>query len=190
MGNVPLLDRPMSGFVEESTTGKVSAHLLPSTIKNENGGFLTKYQAEKITGRRRSTGQLKLKRLTAKHLMIIAFHLQNMSGSAIANAIGCSEVKVSHVINDPLAREVIDGHLQLLKMEINALAKPAVQAVREGLEANQSLTNKFRAISMLKIVKEITGAEQQTQTAEDLVEALLSKGINIQTNVQVNVNKE
>lgn len=156
--------------------------VLPSPL-DEFDRPLTRYEKQKIIGVRRENGALKLKRLSNKHYKIIAMHLQGWSGGAIAVQLNCSQITISRILNDPLTREILTQAAEDTKGEIEALIPKAVNVVRAGLNSN-SLTNQFRAVDKLEKLKNMTDSAPVEQTAEDLVQDLLSRGINF--NITVN----
>ena len=170
-----LLNGLMPMKEEDEEASSLPSHRLEN-FTDEFQRPLTRYHAEKANGIRRETGVLKLKRLTKRHLRIITMHLEGWSGKAIAVQMNCSQLTVSKVLNDPMAKEIIQQSLEDSKGEIAALIPKAVNAVREGLGEEMSLTTKFKAIDKLEKMKIITGSEDKTRTAEDLVQELLASG--------------
>ena len=53
-------------------------------MRMDGSGGLTRYDEEKLSGRRRQSGALNLTRLTGKHLRIVNYHLTGMKGGDIA----------------------------------------------------------------------------------------------------------
>ncbi len=153
---------------------------------DEYGRTLTKYEREVESGRRRSNGSLKLRKLNHRHYSIVGMHLAGWSGGAIAVQLGCTQATISRILNDPLVQEIIEESYGLQRKEILALTGKAIAAVREGFQQDTSLSTKFKAIDQLAKVKDIAGVQEKTRTAEDLVQELLSNKTVQQINIQVN----
>lgn len=159
-----------------------------------NGRAVTPYQREKTLGIRRENGAAKLKKLNSKHMTMISMHLAGARNSEIADHFGCTQSRVSLVLTDPLAKEVIARALDAKKMELDALAGTAIDAVREGLR-DGGMNTKLRAVNVYsKLRDSLTDKDKGTVTAEDVIARMLdtvaSKGFHYTRiegqNVQVN----
>ena len=147
----------------------------------------TQYESEKRTGVRRSNGARKLKKLSNKHLAIIAQHLDGVSGENIATKMGIRVVTVSRILNDPMVKQLTGRIFTDRQMELDALAGKAIGVVREGLD-DGTLREKLAAVDKYAKLKDTIGAEQSSaDSAEDIVDRIF-KGVSTENlNVQINV---
>jgi hypothetical protein len=144
---------------------------------------------EKVVGARRENGALKLKRLTARHLRIIGAHLSGLSIEQVAAEQRVTISTVSRVLNDPLAKTLLDRVYKSREEELHALAGQAVAAVRDGLDKGQGVTTRLRAVKTYAQLREVLLPKGVVQeSAEDVIQRMLAKGtiINGDVNVQVN----
>jgi hypothetical protein len=81
-----------------------------------------------------------LRKLTPKHYEMIALHLRGKGLREIAETINCTYATAWRVMNDPLARQVIDEFYEAYKADLMGLFPIAVDAVREGLNDKDSKT--------------------------------------------------
>jgi hypothetical protein len=143
---------------------------------DEFGRPLTSYEREKMLGKRKANGALKLKRLSPKHLKMIELHLAGWSGGAISSHFGCTRAYTSLVLNDPLAQDIISTSTEDVKKEIAALVGVAVHQVRTVMLGDSSQGAKFQAIDRLEKLHKMTDSKGAEKTAEDLVQELLARG--------------
>ena len=146
-----------------------------------------RYEEEKLSGKRRESGALNLKRLRPKHIQVLALHLQGMKQSHIANRLGLSQPWVSNVISDPLSQEYITQFLEEQKGRLTGLFARSLDAVQEGLEAvhptsdNPLYGTRLKAADMVfKLQGSYDEVVSSDESAEDVIERML------QVNVQVN----
>jgi hypothetical protein len=93
------------------------------------------YKIQKFDGTRNTNGTQKLKKLKAKHKLIIAMHLEGVSNQKIAEALNISYANVWLTLQDPLAEKLIEEWHKGLDLELKALRVLAVDAVRRGLNS-------------------------------------------------------
>lgn len=147
----------------------------------------TRYEAEKRQGLRRKNGARKLKKLSNRHLKILRMHLEGKSGEEIAANMNVTFITVSRVLNDPLAKELIATVYKDRQGEIDALAGKAIDAVRQGLDSNNT-REKLTAVGSFTKLKDVIGKEETSaKTAEDVV-AEIFKRSNVE-NLQINIGK-
>lgn len=145
------------------------------------------YENEKRTGIRRSNGARKLKKLTTRHLSIIAMHLDGDSGEDIAKRMNVRVVTVSRILNDPMVKQLTGRIFSDRQLELDALAGKAIDVVRSGLEEG-TMREKLAAVDKYAKLKDTIGAEESSaESAEDIVDRIF-KGISTENlNVQINV---
>ncbi len=187
-----VIPSPRNEDSEESSTQKglmplsPPGHLEPDV--DEFNRPVTPYIRQKMNGERRANGALNLNRLSPRHIEIVSLHLRGWSGKAIAVQMGITQSRVSLVLSDPLAQQIIAQNLESAKGEIQALIPIAVDVVRDKLK-NGSATNQFHAIDKLQKLQDMTQSQRKQETAEDFVQALLSNqafNVNVQVNTTVN----
>ena len=146
-------------------------------------GLIPKYEREKIDGTRRSNGARKLKRLSMRHLRILEMHLCGLSGEEISNAIGCTVVSVSRILNDPICQALIKRTYSDRQGELDALAGKAIDAVR-SLLTNGSGSEQLAAVDKFVKLKGIIAPESNPmESAEDFAAAIVAQAgstVNIQ----------
>lgn len=171
--------------------GRKPADKLP-VVRDSNGNAYPRYLVEKHLGIRRENGALKLKRLTARHLKVIALHLEGHSLETIANNIPCTISTVSRVLNDPLSQRILKTVYEDRKGEIHALGGKAVAAVRAGLDEKQTIGTRLRAVDRFaKIKSALVGEENSNESAEDVIARMFANTTVLgNVNIQVNQGKK
>jgi len=159
-----------------------------ASVASQGDAYSTaQYESEKRTGVRRANGARKLKKLSNKHLAIIAQHLDGKSGEEIATTMHIRVVTVSRILNDPMVKQLTGRIFTDRQMELDALAGKAIGVVRQGLDEG-SLREKLTAVDKYAKLKDTIGAEQTSaDSAEDIVDRIF-KGVSTENlNVQINV---
>jgi len=168
--------------------GRKPAAPLPQLFDPTTGKLVDQYTKEKRLGIRKETGALKLKKLTFRHRKIIALHIQGFSGPQIAFYMNCSEVTVSRVLNDPLAKSYIDAAAKDREAEVKALMGSAVQGVREGLtKEGLSIETRLKAVDRYAKLQQAIDTKNDNASAEDVIAKMLDRIKAVQVNQQVNV---
>ena len=112
------------------------ARLTPEiTKREEKKKELQKLDVEKrqMLGRTGVNGTPKLRKLTQRHIRIISMHLTgNYKGVEIAEKVGCTVTRVYQVLNDPLAKKIIDDFQVGQIADMEELMPKVVDAVRDG----------------------------------------------------------
>lgn len=132
----------------------------------------TLYHEQKAAGVRSSSGQTRLTKLTGKHFRIINFHLQGMKGTEIARLMGMTGTQVSLVLNDPLARAVIQSRFIDIDNEMYARSHTVVA---------EAMNSKDPAIALrgADMVWRARGRFEKKESdklgAEDLVRMMLER---------------
>ena len=188
-GNVQNLNR--TGFMPTTLNSGVQGRRpanIPAMFDPTTGKMLDRYSVEKRLGLRRPNGALKLKRLTARHMKIIALHIQGLAGEMIAQHLNCSYVTVSRILNDPLSVDFIARHAKDKEAEISALMGTAVQVVRTGMtDKDLPVTTRLKAVDRFTKLLSVTKGEEKTQTAEDVIAKMLERANFINSNIQINL---
>ena len=169
------------GSAPVSLVGNHSGRL-PATT--QTGDYLPRYQQEKLNGTRRSTGALKLKKLTSRHFEIIARHLGGQSGEEIHKEMRLSVNTISRILNDPLAKQVIDQVYRNRQAELDAMTGLALEATRESLRKG-SANEKLRAVGAFAKLKDTIAPESKaSESAEDFAQAIIKNAQNVQINLR------
>lgn len=129
------------------------------------------YEWEKREGIRRPTGAMKLTKLSGKHLRAILLHVNGRKNYEIAAVLGMSNVWVSTVLSDPLARAEIET--RHAENDRTLLAK-AMGVVHDSME-DKDPAIKLRAADMVfKSHGKYAGkGEGGAPSAEDVVQRML-----------------
>lgn len=132
------------------------------------------YQVEKVIGKRKATGELKLKRLKGIHRKMITMHLRGLSNRDIEAVTGYSEIAISRILRDPLSQAYIQEYLAGVEVELQGMQVLAADALREGLvSADQSIA--LRAVdTYFKATGRYAKAEEGKGTAEDAIARALA----------------
>ena len=150
------------------------------------GGYLTKAYAEgKQLGLRRENGAAKLKRLKPIHNRIIALHLSGWPNTEICKDVNRSPAWVSTVLNDPLAREVINNFEDLHEEEFKRLRVLANDSLRDAMQPTKTDSVRLQAARIF-YQKDGQDSGEKGATAEDVMAQILQK-IEAE-NVQINLN--
>lgn len=156
-------------------------------LTDANGKALPRYLVEKSLGLRRENGAMKLKRLTARHLKILGMHLEGKSLENICMECNITMATASRVLNDPLAVAILKRVYTSRESEIQALGGKAIAAVRDGL-THDSMGVKLRAVDKYAKLREVMlpkGGDRET--AEDVIQRMLSQANFVNSNVQINI---
>ena len=143
------------------------------------------YQLEKARGERLRNGLPPLKRLTARHIAILNFHLLGKKNFETALEFHIREATVSRIIHDPLGQEYLRAHFQGFDREFDALYGESINVLREGMKSAVAMRDRLRAAELyFKKRGDLREKEGEKKTAEDVIQQILA-----QVNVQVVVEK-
>lgn len=140
-----------------------------------------KYQEQKADGSRDAAGNLKLKALSPLHMEVVKSHLDGVKNCDIAAIFNMHNNTVSKILKDPLVEAIRKEWMNDKHAEFNALYGKAIDAIRDGLNENEPVANRLKAVD--KFFANAPGqkeAETERDTAEDVVARLL------QVNIQIN----
>ncbi len=139
--------RNINDFVtSELATGYDPAAAAAKYASRDEASRVVEYERDKLIGKRLPSGALRLKKLSARHMTMIALHLTGkFKAGHIAEHIGCRAITVYRVLNDPLAQKVINDFHSGVMLDLKALAPLAVEAVRDGL-TDEDPDVKLRAV--------------------------------------------
>lgn len=104
-----------------------------------------KYHYEKIIGKRKTTGALKLKELKPEHKQWISCFIQGMKGIEIAEQFDTPAVTIYRVLSDPLAKSLLGEFDEAFKNEFRAMFPLVANAVRDGLEST-GIATRLKAV--------------------------------------------
>ena len=152
------------------------------------GRLLPRYEVEKRVGIRRGDGSRNLRRLSNRHIRIIAKHLRGDSSESIGASIGCTVVTISRILHDPLAEQLITTVFKARQKEIGALAGEAIDAVRTGLRLKNDNRTRLTAVDKyIKLAEVINKDSSGPETAEDVIARMLERASILITgsNVQI-----
>ncbi len=143
---------------------------------DETGQVLPRYEVEKRVGIRRADGSRNLRRLSARHIRIIAKHLRGDSSESVAASIGCTVVTISRVLHDPLSERLIETVFKARQKEIDALAGEAIDAVRTGLRKKGDTRTRLTAVDKYVKLQEVLNKDSAgPETAEDVIARMLER---------------
>lgn len=94
---------------------------------------LSPYEDEKLMGIRNANGSMKLKELGPKHERVIEMFLLGRSHKEISKETEYSVPHISLIVNDPLARGVIERVSQHWEDELKAMKPLVLNVLRKGL---------------------------------------------------------
>ena len=161
-------DQPSAG------PGRRPAQLPAMT--DEVGRALPRYEVEKRVGIRRQDGSRNLRRLSNRHIRIIAKHLRGDSSESIGASIGCTVVTISRILHDPLSENLISTVFKVRRKEIDALAGEAIDAVRTGLRLKNDNRTRLTAVDKyIKLAEVINKDSSVPETAEDVIARMLER---------------
>lgn len=105
----------------------------------------TKYHYEKVIGKRRTDGAMKLKELKPEHKQWVSCFIQGMKGVEIAEQYDVAAITVYRVLSDPLAKSLLGEFNESFKDEFRAMFPLVSNAIREGLEST-GIKTKMQAV--------------------------------------------
>ena len=136
------------------------------------------YSHERLVGRRVKSYKPPA-RITKKHLIMIAMHLQGFSGVAVANKLTeawgteISASQVYSVLAHPVAVRIIGDFNKGLEQDLLGLKSKVVDTVRGALE-DESIKTQLQGVDRWG---KLTGAfdkdDEDTRTGEDVIAAAL-----------------
>ena len=104
-----------------------------------------RYHYEKVIGKRKSNGALKLRELKPEHKQYVAAFVNGMKGVEIAEYFNVAAITVYRVLADPLARSLIGEFDESFRDEFRAIFPLVANAVRDGLESG-SIATRLKAV--------------------------------------------
>ncbi len=125
-----------------------------------------KYHYEKIMGKRKSDGALKLKELKPEHKQYISCFISGMKGVEIAEQFNVAAITVYRVLADPLAADLIGEFDENFKKEFRALFPLVADAVRTGLESGGTKTRLQAVDRWTKVCRFLDGGEEEKDQEE------------------------
>lgn len=122
---------------------------LPAEVSKHNGYFDSEeaaaryeerkkevqalYSVEKILGKRRRDGSPNLKKLKPRHLRMIAYFVEGVPSTEIAQILDVSHNCVLRVLKDPLAAKYIEDFADGHKADFNAMFPLVNEAISDAL---------------------------------------------------------
>ncbi len=120
----------------------------------------TKYKVDKMLGKRRTDGALKLKKLLPLHQQIVSCYINGMKGVEIAEQFDVAAITVYRILADPLAQSFISEFDTAFKDEFQRMFPLVADAVRDGLEST-ALPVRLKAVDRwAKICRYLDGGEE------------------------------
>ena len=104
-----------------------------------------KYGYEKIIGKRKTDGALKLKELKPEHKQWVSAFINGMKGVEIAEQYDVAAITVYRVLADPLAKKLLGEFDEAFKNEFRSMFPLVANAIRDGLEA-AGLDTRLKAV--------------------------------------------
>ncbi len=150
----------VAGYDPEEAAAKYAANA--ELIKD-------KYHYEKMMGKRKSNGALKLKELKPEHKQYVACFINGMKGVEIAEQFNVAAITVYRVLADPLAAELIGDFDEGFKNEFRAMFPLVADAVRTGLESGGTKTRLQAVDRWTKVCRFLDGDEGEKDQGEKTV---------------------
>jgi hypothetical protein len=128
-----------------------------------------KYHYEKIMGKRRSDGALKLKELKPEHKQYVACYINGMKGVEIAEQFDVAAITVYRVLADPLALNLIGEFDEGFKREFKSMFPLVADAVRTGLDSGSTKTKLQAVDRWTKVCRFLDGDEEEKDQEEKTI---------------------
>ncbi len=135
----------------------------------------TKYEMEKAAGERLPNGAMPLKQLKPVHLEMIAMHLDGIRNKDIALRFGFTESRISILLRQPKAVELIQRVLEDAKGRFSVLRHRIVDVLADGLKEGVDKRTQFAAIDRYHKMHDILGSKDVDKTAEDVIQEILKR---------------
>jgi hypothetical protein len=128
-----------------------------------------------------------LQKLSQKHKTIVALHAQGVSRHDIGKVADCTPEYVSMIVAQPLAQKYLAELEQYLDSRVKSLYSRTVDVIAGGLDSDDEEVQLKAARLQLEVTGKLKGDKKESQSAEDVVAAILQKAtVIIGNNVQVN----
>ena len=140
------------------------------------------YEMEKLSGVRRESGAMNLKKLSGRTLAILREHMRGKPSWELARDFGMTDSSISRILNDPLSREFINSQVAQCDGDFKALYRRAVIAMANGLSSADENTALRAADMYLRAHGKYAREDaERPLTATEVAKALLeqSKVVNI-----------
>jgi len=113
----------------------------------------------KTLGRLGKTGVTRLRKLSQRHIKMVSMHLTgDFTGTRIAEAMGVSVATVYNVLADPLVQEIVKDFRAGQMTELHALFPKAVETIRDGLDEENGMELRLKAVDRYM---KMAGIEQE-----------------------------
>lgn len=120
-----------------------------------------RYHYEKMMGKRKHDGALKLKELKPEHKQYVSCFINGMKGVEIAEHFNVAAITVYRVLADPLATKLIGEFDDGFKNEFRAMFPLVADAVRDGLESG-GIGTRLKAVDRwTKVCRFMDGDEEE-----------------------------
>lgn len=126
-----------------------------------------------------------LSTLNSRHELAILLHLEGIPPKTIAEMTGYNHQYVNRVLKDPLAKALVRERFTEMDEEFKALYQPAIQAIRDGLNATGIETRLKAAEKYLKAHGKYGTVDESTETAEDIVKRIFEMKVTEVRSVKV-----
>ena len=117
----------------------------------------------------------KLDKLSPTHRKMIYYHLQGISHKDIATLVGVSQLSISSIFSAKLIQEEINRLSVHLEMEMDALFKPAINAIRDGLVDDDIKNRMSAADRVLRATGKYQRHEKEGGNVNVVINAVLAK---------------
>ena len=135
-----------------------------------------RYHYEKMMGKRKPDGALKLKELKPEHKQYVSCYINGMKGVEIAELYNVAAITVYRVLADPLAARIIGEFDEDFKKEFKAMFPLVSDAVRSGLEQNGSPELRLKAVDRwTKVCRFLDGDDEEEGKEEKTVAVLAAR---------------
>ena len=119
-------------------------------------------------------GEIDLKELNGRHELVVLLYLDGIPPKEISSITGYNQAYVSRIVKDPLAKALIKERITELDEEFQVLYKKSIDAIRDGLDANDIDIRLKAAEKYLRAHgKYGTVVSKGPDTAEDVIKRIL-----------------
>ena len=128
-----------------------------------------KYHYDKMLGKRRKDGALKLQELKPEHKQYVSCFIHGMKGVEIAEQFNVAAITVYRVLADPLATSLIGEFDESFKKEFKSMFPLVADAVRSGLGSGSEKTRLQAVDRWTKVCRFIDGDPEEKDQEEKTV---------------------
>ena len=161
--------------------------LIESTTMSMEIARTSRLRPPSIAALRLAVPRTGLRYLTPKHWRIINLYAAGFNREYISEELRITPQTVTNIVNDPLAKVILERHAQNAEDELSSLTGLAVEAVRDNLAVGDLDQRRRGAELVLKARGVFKEKAEGTDSAEDVMSRIV---MHFQGPTQVNVSKD